>query len=59
MGIIFALLPLSLLLALVALLAYLWNVKNGQLDDLDTPPLRMLHDDEEVKTKCVKKESDK
>jgi cbb3-type cytochrome oxidase maturation protein len=49
MGIIYALIPLSLLLALIALIAYVWAVKSGQFDDLDTPPLRMLYDDEEYK----------
>ena len=55
MGIIFALLPLSILLAIVALIAYLWSVKSGQFDDLDTPALRMLFDD---KVAEAKKEDD-
>jgi cbb3-type cytochrome oxidase maturation protein len=46
MGIILVLLPLSILLALIFLGAYLWGVKRGQFDDLDTPPLRVMHDDE-------------
>ncbi len=28
-----------------AVLALLWAVRSGQLDDLETPALRMLHDD--------------
>ena len=46
MGIILVLLPLSILLALIFLGAYLWGVKGGQFDDLDTPPMRVVHDEE-------------
>ena len=46
MTIIYLLLPLSVLLAIIGLLAYLWSVRSGQFDDLDTPPLRMLVEDE-------------
>jgi cbb3-type cytochrome oxidase maturation protein len=47
MGIIYALIPISLLLAGGGLAAYFWSVRTGQLEDLDTPPLRVLSDDEE------------
>ncbi len=50
MSIIYFLLPISLLLALVAVCGYLWASRSGQFDDLDTPPLRMLHDDDEENT---------
>lgn len=46
MGIIFVLLPASLLLALIFLAAYLWSVRTGQFDDLETPALRALEDDD-------------
>jgi cbb3-type cytochrome oxidase maturation protein len=26
-------------------LAFVWSTKSGQLDDLETPPLRMLRDE--------------
>jgi cbb3-type cytochrome oxidase maturation protein len=42
MGIIFVLLPLSLLLAIIALAGYFWCVRSGQLDDLDTPAQRVI-----------------
>lgn len=29
-----------------ALAAYRWAVRDGQFDDLETPALRVLHDDE-------------
>ena len=38
--------PLALLIAAAAVIAFIWVVRSGQLDDLDTPPLRVLFDDE-------------
>lgn len=32
--------------AAIAVLAFVWSVGSGQLDDLDTPPRRMLVDDD-------------
>ena len=46
MNIVFLLLPLSLLLALLGVAAYLWLLRSGQLDDLETPAMRMLWDDQ-------------
>jgi cbb3-type cytochrome oxidase maturation protein len=45
MEVIFIVLPLALLLAGVALAAFLWAVNRGQYDDLDTPPVRVLFDE--------------
>ena len=47
MSVIYILLPLAVLLASIALFAFIRAVKAGQFDDLDTPPHRMLHDDDE------------
>ncbi|MFT3787441.1 MAG: cbb3-type cytochrome oxidase assembly protein CcoS [Tepidisphaeraceae bacterium] len=49
MSVLFVLLPMAILMAGVALWAFLWSVKNGQLDDLDTPQHRMLFDDKPKK----------
>lgn len=46
MGIIYILLPASILLALIGLIAFLWSVRNDQFEDLDTPSKRILFDDE-------------
>ena len=40
--------PIALLISLLAVLAFIYQVKSGQFDDLETPPLRMLFDDVEV-----------
>ena len=45
MKMIFLVLPLALLLAGVAVAAFMWAARRGQFDDLDTPAQRMLHDD--------------
>lgn len=47
MNILLALIPVSLALLLLAIGAFLWAVKRGQFDDLDTPPLDILGDDEQ------------
>ena len=43
--VIFFLLPVALGLGLGAVVAFRWAVRDGQFDDLDTPPLRVLTDD--------------
>ena len=45
MEIIFILLPISLLLGAAGCVAYLWCVRSGQFDDLDTPSVKLLTDD--------------
>jgi cbb3-type cytochrome oxidase maturation protein len=46
MGILVVLIPIALCLALVAIAGYLWAVKSGQFDDLETPAHRVLFEDE-------------
>jgi cbb3-type cytochrome oxidase maturation protein len=48
MSVMFILLPVALLLAGVALLVFIWAARAGQFDDLETPALRILHEDAEV-----------
>ncbi len=47
MNIIYVLIPLSIVLMVLALVFFFWAVKNGQFDDLDTPALDVLDDDQE------------
>ena len=42
MSVIYIVLPLALVLGGVALGAFLWAVRRGQFEDLDTPPLRVV-----------------
>jgi len=46
MNMIFLLIGFSIVLALVFLLAFFWASRTGQNDDLYTPGVRILFDDE-------------
>ncbi len=46
MSILFALIPLAIALLALAVWAFFWAVRAGQFDDLDTPAVRILLDDE-------------
>ena len=48
MSVMFILLPVALCLAGVALVVFIWAARAGQFDDLETPALRILHEDAEV-----------
>jgi cbb3-type cytochrome oxidase maturation protein len=50
MSVMFILLPLALLFAGAALLVFVWAARAGQFDDLETPALRILHEDLEVQS---------
>ena len=45
MNILLLLIPLSLMLVGLAAWAFVWAVRRGQFDDLDTPALDILGDD--------------
>ena len=45
MAVLLFILPLALVIATGAVIAFLWVVRSGQLDDLDTPPRRILFED--------------
>lgn len=47
MSVIYIVLPLALVLAIVAVAAFIWAVRSGQFDELDSSSIRMLHDDED------------
>lgn len=46
MTILFALIPLAMLLLVVAIWGFFWAVRSGQFDDLDTPAVRILLDED-------------
>ena len=45
MNALFLLLPLALLIAGIMLALFIWAVRSGQFDDLETPAMRVLFDD--------------
>jgi cbb3-type cytochrome oxidase maturation protein len=59
MNIIYLLLALSVLVAIIFFIAFIFSVKKGQYDDVYTPSVRMLFDDELVKEKSNKSKSTK
>jgi len=51
MGIIIALIFISLSVALLFLVIFLWSLKSGQFDDTYTPSIRMLFEDKKKEEK--------
>ncbi len=46
MSALYVVVPLALLLVGAALGAFLWANRRGQFDDLETPAVRVLHDED-------------
>ena len=46
MSILYVLIPLALILLGLAVWAFFWAVGSGQFDDLDTPAVRIVMDDD-------------
>jgi cbb3-type cytochrome oxidase maturation protein len=45
MSVIYLVLPLALVIVGAGVYAFVWSAKSGQFDDMETPAVRMLHDD--------------
>lgn len=61
MTILYLLIPLSLMMVVIAIIAFRWAVKNRQFDDLEAPSMIPLLDDsdaERERQRSTKKESD-
>jgi cbb3-type cytochrome oxidase maturation protein len=59
MIIIVLLIVISLSIAIGFLISFLWNMKNGQYDDLYSPSVRMLFEDKPHRSKEKKAEPKK
>ena len=46
MTILYLVVPLALVIVGAGVIAYLWAVKNGQMDDLETPGIRVIRDEQ-------------
>jgi cbb3-type cytochrome oxidase maturation protein len=44
-SVIYLVLPLALVIVGAAVAAFAWSARSGQMDDLETPALRVLHDE--------------
>ncbi len=42
---LYLVLPLALVIGTLSVIAFVWTVRSGQLDDLETPPQRLLLED--------------
>ena len=54
MSILYVLIPLALLILGAAVWAFFWAVGSGQFDDMDTPAVRILMDDDKAPKKMPK-----
>ncbi|MDW5288192.1 cbb3-type cytochrome oxidase assembly protein CcoS [Formosa sp. PL04] len=54
MSVIYILLGVSVIVALIFFVAFIFAVKSGQYDDSYTPSVRMLFDDELIQEKTEK-----
>lgn len=59
MSVIYILITVSIVVAIVFLIAFIKAVKSGQFDDDYTPSVRMLFDDELIKDTKKTKKTDK
>ena len=48
MSVIYLVLPLAIILAVAFVAAFIWATRSGQYDDLDSPAVRMLNDEDDV-----------
>jgi len=46
MNVLYFLVPLALVLAGIGVAAFIWSVRTGQFDDVQTPGMRILLEDE-------------
>ena len=58
MSVLYIAIPVALLLASIAVIAFAYQVRGGQFDDLETPPRRMLFDDVELQQKPAERSDD-
>ena len=45
LNILYLLIPVTFILAAIALMLFVWAIPSGQFDDLETPAIRILFDD--------------
>jgi len=53
MAIMYLMIGLSLSMSIGFVIAFIWSVKSGQQDDLNTPAMRILMDDKKRKNKNI------
>ena len=58
MNVLYVLVPLALILAAVGVAAFVWSVRSGQFEDVETPGLRVLFEEETSATDPVDSQKD-
>ena len=53
MKILIILIALSLLVAIIFLILFIWSVKSGQYNDTDSPSMRILYEDKPQSRKVL------
>lgn len=48
MNVIYLILPLAIALAIGFVAAFIWATRSGQYDDMDSPAVRMLNDEDDT-----------
>jgi cbb3-type cytochrome oxidase maturation protein len=46
MSVIYVVFPLALLIVIGAVIAFIWATRSGQFDDLETPGMRVVDEDD-------------
>jgi cbb3-type cytochrome oxidase maturation protein len=54
MSVLFLVMPITILISAAAVAAFVWATRSGQLDDLETPALRALHEPDATKNRCLR-----
>lgn len=58
MDLLYAIVPFSTILLLLAVFGFFWAVRSNQFDDLDSPAHRILFDDDEPEKPAVSSSKD-
>ena len=58
MNVLFLLIPLGLMLLALSVWAFFWAVRSGQFDDLKSPAVQILLDDDRAPPPSVRERSD-
>lgn len=57
MSVLFVLIPVATIFSIAAVWVFIWSVRAGQLDDLSTPPIRVLLDEDQIIPQPAQKEN--
>jgi len=50
MSVLYIAIPVVLFLAITGIIGFIWSVRSGQMDDLETPGIRPLLEDDPIRS---------